>query len=60
MHSSSVVPPWCGPVHAERKYDSSLVLGAVLWDRLLLVCLNVYAGRLLESILYYGVLSVAS
>ena len=57
MRSSSAVQTCCRPVHAERKMDSIPVLAAVLlvWCCPLLAGLNVYEGRLLESVLYYGV-----
>ena len=62
MRSSSVVQTCCGPVHAERKFDSIPVLAAVLlvWCCPLLADLNVYEGRLIESVLYYGVFFVDS
>jgi len=48
MRSSSVVQTCCGPIHAERKYNSIPVLAAVVWCCSLLAGLNAYAGRLLE------------
>ena len=57
MLSSSVVQTCCGPVHAERKNDSNPVLAAapLVWCCSLLTGVHVYEGRLLESVLYYGV-----
>ena len=62
MRSSSVVQTCCGSVHAERKMVSIPVLAAVLlvWCCSLLADLNVYEGRSIEAVLYYGVFTVDS
>ena len=47
MHSSSVVQPCCGPVDGERKMIRFRCSRPLV--RVLLVCLDLYAGGFIES-----------